>query len=181
VYWECKGPKNTDKTVEMAVKRAKELGISHIVVASHTGKTAEKFIGCGLHVVCVGHHVGFRSPGVNEFPEDMRKKLESAGIDVLITTHLMAGIDRCLRFKFQGIYPTEIIANTLRMFGQGVKVCIEVAGMALDAGLIPYGEDIVAVGGSESGADSALVLRPAHSNNFLDTKIREIICKPRDF
>jgi len=181
LYWESKGPKNTDQTVELAIKRAKELKINHIVVASHTGKTAEKFIGCGLHVVCVGHHVGFSEPGLNELPEKTRKKLEDNGIDVLVTTHLMAGLDRCLRFKFQGIYPSEIIANTLRMFGQGVKVCIEVAGMALDAGLIPYGEDIVAVGGSGTGADSALVLRPAHSNYFLDTKVKEIICKPRNF
>jgi hypothetical protein len=53
--------------------------------------------------------------------------------------------------------------------------------MALDAGLIPYGVDVAAAGGTAAGADTALVLRPAHYQNLLDTKIREIICKPRDF
>jgi len=93
----------------------------------------------------------------------------------------MAGLDRAVRNKFGGVYPSEIIAQTLRMLGQGVKVCVEVAGMALDAGLIPYGVDVVSVGGTGRGADSAIVIAPAHSNQFFDTKIREIICKPREF
>ena len=53
--------------------------------------------------------------------------------------------------------------------------------MALDAGLVPYGEEIIAVAGSGTGADTALVITPAHSNNFFDTKVKEIICKPREF
>lgn len=181
MYWDNNGPDNTEKTVELAVNRAKELNINHIVVASHTGSTAEKLIDSGLHIVCVGHHVGFKKPGFNEFPEKMKKSLEDNGVDVLITTHLLAGVDRSFRFKFEGIYPAEIMANTLRMFGQGVKVCIEVSGMALDSGLIPHGQDIVAIGGSGRGADSALVLQPGHSNYFLETQVREIICKPRQW
>jgi len=50
--------------------------------------------------------------------------------------------------------------------------------MALDGGMIPYGEDIIAIGGSGRGADSAVILSPAHSPNILETKIKEIICKP---
>lgn len=67
------------------------------------------------------------------------------------------------------------------MLGQGVKVCVEIAGMAADAGLVPYGEEIIAVAGSGTGADTALVITPAHSNNFFDTSVKEIICKPREF
>ncbi len=181
MHWDQKGSANTERTLELAVKRAKELNLNHIVVASHTGETAEKLIDCGLHVVCVGHHVGFKENGLNEFPDDVKKKLEENGIDVLITTHLMAGLDRSLRFQFQGVYPAEIIANALRMFSQGVKVCIEVSGMTLDAGLIPYGEEVVSIAGSGKGADSALVIEPAHSNYFLQTKIKEVICKPREW
>ena len=179
--WENKGPENTDRTIELAVQRSKELGIKHVVVASHTGATAEKLVDSGLHVVCVGHHVGFKEPGLNEFPADTRERLAAKGVDVLITTHLMAGLDRSLRFQFQGIYPAEIIANALRMFSQGIKVCVEVAGMALDAGLIPHGEEVVSIGGSGRGADSAIVIVPAHSNYFFDTKIKEVICKPRNW
>ncbi|MHB8917227.1 MAG: pyruvate kinase alpha/beta domain-containing protein, partial [Desulfocucumaceae bacterium] len=60
-------------------------------------------------------------------------------------------------------------------------VCVEISAMALDAGMIPHGKDIIAVGGSGMGVDTAAVILPAHSNNFFATKVREIICKPREF
>lgn len=181
MYWTGCGKTNTDETVSLALKKAKELNLKYIVVGSNTGETALKLAGSGLEVICVSHHVGFAGPGVDEMSNEMREKLASAGIKVLTTTHLMAGLDRAVRNKFGGVYPSEIIAQTLRMLGQGVKVCVEVAGMALDAGLIPYGEDIISIGGTGQGADSAVVIAPAHSNHFFDTKIREIICKPREF
>ncbi len=181
MYWPAKGSANTEATLEAAVRRAKELGIPRIVVASCSGKTALLAAGCGLEVVCVTHQAGFEKPGEDEMGEEMRRELASRGVKLLTTTHLMAGLDRALRFKFGGVYPAEIIAATLRMFGQGLKVCVEISGMACDAGLIPPGEDVVAVAGSGTGADTAVVLSPAHSQHFFDTKIREIICKPRDF
>ena len=74
----------------------------------------------------------------------------------------------------------EIIAHTLRLFGgEGIKVAVEVSVMAADAGLIPTNREIIAVGGSGAGADSAIVLKAAHMNNFFDLEIREIIAKPR--
>jgi len=181
MYWPVKGKENTAQTVALAVKRAKELQVDHVVVASCSGETAKLLIGQGLQVVCVTHHVGFAGPGTDEMPPEVRNSLSENGVKILTTTHLMAGLDRALRNKFGGVYPAEIMAQTLRMFGQGVKVCIEITGMALDAGLIPYGKDVIAVGGTGEGADTALVVAPAHSNHFFDTKIREIICKPREF
>ncbi|MEW6448485.1 MAG: pyruvate kinase alpha/beta domain-containing protein [Bacillota bacterium] len=181
MYWSNKGSINTAATVEAALSRARELALKHIVVASCSGATAAYFIGTGLHVVCVTHQIGFQSPGADEMPPDMRDKLERAGIKVLTATHLMAGLDRAFRFKFGGVYPAEMVAAAFRMFGQGAKVCVEISTMALDAGLIPFGVDVVAVAGTASGADTALVIRPAHSQHFFDGKIREIICKPRDF
>ncbi|MDD4360464.1 MAG: pyruvate kinase alpha/beta domain-containing protein [Syntrophaceticus sp.] len=181
MYWEQKGPANTEAVAKLAIQRAKELKIKHIVVASNSGATVEHFLNQGLEVVCVTHHVGFTAPGEDEMPAATRQKLSDNGVRVLTTTHLMAGLDRALRGKFGGVYPSEIIAQTLRMLGQGVKVCTEISGMALDAGMIPYGEEVVAVAGSGTGADTALVITPAHSKSFFDTKIKEIICKPREF
>lgn len=181
-YWPTAGKEHTEATVKLAVERARSLGLKHLVIASVTGYSAQLLLGHkDLEVVCVTHQAGFARPGEQEMPPDMRRKLEEGGIKVLTTTHLMAGLDRALRFKFQGLYPSEIIANALRLFGQGTKVAVEVAGMALDAGLIPYGVDIVALGGTNEGVDTALVLRPAHSQDFFATKIKEIICKPREF
>jgi hypothetical protein len=178
LYWEQKGPANTEAVAKLAIQRAKELKIKHIVIASNSGATVENFLNQGFEITCVTHHVGFAAPGEDEMPAATRQKLSDNGVQILTTTHLMAGLDRALRNKFGGVYPAEIIAQTLRMLGQGVKVCAEISGMALDAGMIPYGEEVVAVAGSGTGADTAIVITPAHSNNFFDTKIKEIICKP---
>jgi hypothetical protein len=51
--------------------------------------------------------------------------------------------------------------------------------MATDAGLIRAGEDVIAIGGTGGGADTAILARSANTHNFFDMKIREIICKPR--
>ncbi|HOB29645.1 MAG: pyruvate kinase alpha/beta domain-containing protein [Dethiobacteria bacterium] len=182
MYWNEKGPANTGATIEAALKRAGELNINRLVVASNSGATAEKLSerGKGLKISCVTHHVGFTEPGEDEMPTEMRAKLGKKGVQLLTTTHLLAGVDRALRFKFQGVYPSEIVASSLRMFGQGVKVCVEISVMALDAGLIPHGEEIIAIAGSGRGADTSCVIMPAHSNNFFDTIIKEIICMPRE-
>lgn len=180
-YFTQKGPANTDQTLALAVTRARELGIRHIVVASCSGSTAAKLADSGLQVVCVTHQVGFKKPGEDELEPAMRQQLSAQGVQILTTTHLLAGVDRALRFKFQGVYPAEIIAATLRIFGQGMKVCLEITGMAMDAGLIPSGQEVIAVGGSGSGADTAIVLTPAHGANFFDNNVREILCMPRGY
>lgn len=180
MYWDKKGRDNTEETVKLALQRGRELGIKYIVVASNKGDTVQLCLDQGFEVVCVTHHVGFRGPGIDEMPKELREELEAKGVKCLTTTHLMAGLDRAVRMKFGGLYPAEIIAATLRMLGQGVKVAVEVAGMALDAGLIPYGKEVIAIGGTGRGADAALVIEPAHSNKFFDTKVKEIICKPRE-
>jgi len=180
MYWEKAGPANSEATVELAINRAKELNIKHLVVASRTGKTIKLCLNREFELVCVTHHVGYLGPGIDEMEAGIRQKLTESGVKLLTTTHLMAGLDRGVRTKFKGIYPSEIIAESLRMLGQGVKVCVEISVMALDAGLIPYGEEVVAISGTNNGADTAAVILPAHSNDIFRTKVKEIICKPRN-
>jgi hypothetical protein len=180
--WQKSGPENTAATVVEALRAARGRASSHIVVASCTGRTVRELLAldtAGLAVVCVTHHVGFDGPGSDEMDAATRAELAAQGVKVLTTTHALAGVDRSLRLKFGGVSPPEILAGALRMFGQGVKVCAEVAIMALDAGLVPFGADVIAVGGTGQGADTACVVRPAHSNNVLDTRIVEILCRPR--
>ncbi len=178
--WEKRGRRNTDATVKAVLSKAEELNIEHIVVASNSGDTVEKFAGKGFKVVCVTHHVGFTGPGEDEMAAEKRAELQQNGVRILTTTHLLAGVDRALRLKFDGVYPAEIVASTLRMLGQGYKVCVEISVMALDAGLIPAGEEIIAVGGTGRGADTACVILPAHSSQFFDTTVKDIICFPRE-
>lgn len=179
VYFEKRGRENTPEVARLAVERAKELGIGYIVVASNTGFTARHFQDKGLKVVCVTHQHGFREPGMDEMGPAARAELKQAGMEVLTTTHLFGNVERAITQKQGGLYAGGIISDALRMFSQGTKVTVEIAVMALDAGLIPYGQPIVSVGGSGGGADTALVLVPSHSKTVFDTEVLEVVCKPR--
>jgi hypothetical protein len=181
-YWERPGPENTAETLASAVRRAEELGIGRLVVASNSGATAKALRESarpGVTVVCVTHSVGFRKAGEDELPAEARRALTEAGVQVLTTTHFLAGVDRALRFLQGGYHPAEIVAMSLRLLGQGLKVAVEIATMATDAGLIPPAEEVVAIGGTGRGADTAVVLRPAHGQSFFETRVVETICAPR--
>jgi len=65
------------------------------------------------------------------------------------------------------------------LFGEGTKVCVEISVMAADAGLIPVNRDVVAIAGTNSGADTAIVVKPATTSDFFSLEVREIIAKPR--
>lgn len=178
MIFQNKGRENTKTAIELAIKTAIDRGIEHIVISSNTGESAQYLVGTGIHTVCVTHVNGFVKKGENEMTQEMRQELIREGMSVLTTSHVLSGAERSLTRKFGGIQPVEIIAQTLRMFGQGTKVCVECSTMALDAGLIPYGEPIIALGGTGRGIDTAIILKPEHASSILDTQICEIICKP---
>ncbi|MGN0962431.1 MAG: pyruvate kinase alpha/beta domain-containing protein [Clostridia bacterium] len=179
IGFEHTGKENTEATVKAVLEYAEKHHIQKIVVASSKGETAKHFLNCGKEVMVVTHQTGYKDRGVQEFPEDLRRELTDSGMQVLTTTHFLAGADRALNHKFGGIYPAELIAHTLRILGQGFKVCVEVSVMAMDAGFIGADEDIIAVGGSARGADTAVLLRPGHSQSFFDTDVKDIICMPK--
>ena len=179
MYFTKPGPGNTRATIDLTLQTAGEKGIKHIVVASNSGKTALLLAGCpDLNIVCVTHVYGFSENGKNELEESDRLELQRQGVRVLSTTHVLSGVERGISAQSGGMYPAEIISNTLRMLGQGIKVCVEIAIMALDAGLIPHGDAVIAIGGTVAGADTAVIITPAHAQQVFKTKIHEILCKP---
>ena len=183
VYFEKKGKHNTEKTIKLAYDRAKTLGINQILIASHTGTTAIKAADVfkNQHLIVLTHSTGFREVGKQQIESDIRSKLESRpNVDVLTTTHAFGGVGRAVRIKLGTYQVDEIIAHTLRTFSQGVKVGCELTIMAADAGLIDMEQEVITIGGTGAGADTALVLKPAHAQNYLDLKVLEIICKPRE-
>jgi hypothetical protein len=91
---------------------------------------------------------------------------------------VFSGVDRAIQARFDTVYPVGIIAQTLRMFGQGMKVVAEIVAMAADAGAIPADKDVVAISGTGRGADTAVVISPANAHRFFDMVIKEIIVKP---
>ncbi len=184
MIFSTEGPENTQEAARAAVAAAAERKISHIVVASCTGRSARVLrqeadaAGYPGSLVCVTHAFGFAEKGRNEMSDAERSGLEGLGFRICTASHVLSGAERGMSRKFQGAYPVEIAAHTLRLFGQGVKVCVEASVMALDGGLIPYGTPVVALGGTMSGLDTAVVLSPAHAGALFDTRIHEILCKP---
>jgi len=181
-YFEEPGENNTELTLRLAKERADELNIKHIVIASTRGKTALKAIEIFdpqiYNLIIVTHAVGFREPGESEFSDSIREEIIKKGAKILTCTHALSSVERAIRRKFNSIGPMELIAMALRLFGEGAKVAVEITIMAADAGLIPMNRDIIAIAGTGKGADSAFVIKPAHSNNFFDLFVKEIICKP---
>ncbi|MBN1686641.1 MAG: hypothetical protein JW852_08300 [Spirochaetales bacterium] len=181
-YFDGKGKEYTQAAVKAAVARAKELGIDEFVIASGRGPSAWALIdalgGNGAGVTVVTHAAGFQEPFVVLMDAEERKKILDTGAMVVTATHALSGIERWFNSKYQGAYPALIIADTLRLFGQGMKVAVECAIMAADAGALSGGR-IVSLGGSSRGADTAIVMTPGHAATALEQiKIHEIICKP---
>ncbi len=183
MYFEKSGETNTDKTLLLAYERGKELGLNEVVISSSSGKTAFKALEIfkNFRLTVVTYHCGFREPFKKVMPDDVRRQIESMGALVVSATHALSGVERSISKKHHGLYPALIIADTLRLFGQGTKVAVEISIMAADAGALS-GRDIISIGGTAKGVDAALVIRPAsQSDIFADLCIREIICKPRTF
>ena len=180
LYYSERGEANTEQTLLEAKTRAEELGIRDIVVASTRGNTAIQAMKAfqGFNVVIVPHVTGLREAGVQEMSETMQQQIQAAGGTVVIATHAFSGVNRAIQAKFDTMFPTGIIAQTLRMFGQGMKVVVEIVAMAADAGVIPVDKDVIAIAGSGRGADTAVVIMPANAHRLFDIVIKEIIAKP---
>ena len=181
-YFAEPGPKNTAQLLDLAAGRFNELGLKKVVIASRTGRTAQealaRFDPQKCDFICVTYVTGFSEPNVQRLPEDARNRLQGRGVKMITAAHAFGGVGRGIRNKLGAHQVDEIMAYTLRIFGQGVKVGVEIALMAADAGLVRTDEDIMTIAGSGGGADTAMVLRPSNSHTCLDLKVREIVAKP---
>lgn len=175
IYFEGMGPENTEATFNLVLERLRALEIKKLVLASTTGATARKamefFKGSGVRLIVVPHQHDFHREK-NAFPEDLIKALRASGHEVHFGTML---------FHTDGLYESNVptvMANLLRCFCQGVKVCFEIVLMATDAGLVASGEKVIAIAGTGRGSDTALVMQAASSQHLRRLKVNEIICKP---
>ncbi|MDR0912419.1 MAG: hypothetical protein LBM96_07465 [Methanobrevibacter sp.] len=187
-YFENPGEENTDELIKLVIDRLNYSKIKYIAVASVTGKSILKLIKelensyegnlKDLKIINVSHHAGFKKDNELEIDDETRLKLEKKGIITYVGSHALSGVGRGISNKFGGVTPVEIIAATLRMFSQGIKVCGEISIMLADSGLIPVGENIIAIGGTGKGFDTATILTPANMTKVFDMKFHEIIAIP---
>ena len=180
-YFTSPGRGNTARTLELAKQRADELDIRTVLVATTRGETgvqaAQLFQ--GYDVVVVTHSTGFSKSNFQELTAENRSAIEAAGGKILTCQHAFGGVNRAVRRKLGTYELDEIIAYTLRIFGEGMKVCAEIALMAADAGLVQVDEPCLAIGGTGRGADTAVILIPANAQQFFDLRVMEVLAKPR--
>ena len=174
IYFEKPGLENTDQVLSLVKERAQARGIKKVVLASTRGGTAraaaEAFEGTGIELVVVPWSHGFGKG--NPFPPELKTELEAKGHRVHFGTML---------FHTDELYGTKtptLMANLLRIFGQGLKVVVEITMMACDGGCVAGKEKIIAVAGTGTGADFAVVMTAAPSLRLSKLRVHEIICKP---
>jgi uncharacterized protein len=174
------GKVNTAETVCLARQRAIELGVTHIVVASTSGFTAREAL-----TVFGEDDVMLTIVGISSdlFDAAVTQKLQSRGHCVLFSTEI------------DYTYP-EIVVNAYRKICEGMKVTVEIASIAVDAGCIATGEMAIAIAGTGTiafpaggGADTAIVITPGPSAEHGASyqvppkperrRVREIVCMPR--
>ena len=175
VYFDKPGKENTAEVIKLVLERAQARDIGRIVLASTKGSTARAFAeaveGKDISLVVVPWQFGFK---VDEhpFPKELVTELRKGKHWVHFGTMLFHTTD------FYGNDVPQAMANLLRVFGQGIKVCLEIIMMACDGGCVGVGEKIIAVAGTASGADTALVATAGPSTKLASLRVHEIICKP---
>ena len=181
-YFDAAGKENTERCLEIVegfVNSYKD-----VVVASTSGETGLRFaerLGKKTNLIVVTHASGHKQKNENELSLQTRERIEHLGAKVFTGTILTSSLEKSFASKFQGVYPTIIIAETLRRLGEGMKVCAEIVMEACDAGLIEEEKDVIAAAGTGSGSDTICLIQSTTSRRFLDLKIREILAKPREF
>jgi hypothetical protein len=180
--------KNSDKTDQVLrhiKKQAKISEIREIIIPTTSGETALKaikeFEGEDVKLIIVTHQTGFKETGKQEVPEDVLLRLNNSYAEVITCQHALAGVGRAVRLQLQTWEFSELTAMILRTLGQGTKVCAEITLMAADTGKISMKKDIIAAGGSGHGLDTAWIIKPVHSHQFFDLRLKAIIAKPLNF
>jgi len=181
-YFDGPGTQNTNACLDIVDQVVPPM--KTVVVASTwgaTGVSCARRFASRAKVVVVTHNVGFEEKNEDQMEPAARKQIEAAGGLIYTGTILTSSLEKSLMKQYQGIYPTALIAATFRRLGQGMKVCAEIVMEGCDAGMVTEGEDVVAVGGTGSGADTVCIINAACSHRFMELKIREILAKPRLF
>ena len=171
---------DTTDVLDRAVTVAEETSVDAVCVASTTGETgamaAERF---GDDLLVVGHAYGFEEPNEQELQDHHVQAIEDAGGEVFVGPMAFSNVGSAVEER-NGYSALSVIADTLRLFGQGTKVAVECPIMACDAGLLDSGDRVLSIGGTGEGADTVLLVRAANSREFYETRVLEVLAKPTD-
>jgi len=188
-YFAGPGPENLEDVIEAVENRVEQTGIRHVVVASHSGRTALAFaerLKGKAEVICVSGRPARRDRG-RDWPSitlENRRRLEELGVVVLdrIPYALESTVLQESRWNIASA--DKVVVETLYMFGQGMKVAVQVVLTATSSGYLEPYQDVIGVGGTRRGADTAIVMKASYTTRIFSEnpehrpEIREIITMP---
>ncbi|MFQ6076269.1 MAG: pyruvate kinase alpha/beta domain-containing protein [Candidatus Bathyarchaeia archaeon] len=188
-FFDEPGEQNTDDVVEAVAKRVEAGGIGHVIVASTSGETATRFAKAlegKAKIFCVSE-APYRREWNEEWPclkPRYREELEKLGVTIIDRVSYVFHSSVLENAKLEGVAPEQLVKETLYSLGQGLKVAVEVVLIAVSQGYVEPYQDVIGVGGSGEGADTAAVIHatyPAqifHKESGKRLEIREIIAMP---
>jgi hypothetical protein len=162
-YFEAPGERNTNTTLKTVRDWAQKCNIKGVFVPSKSGNTAQKaynlFKNTDIQLTIVG-------TDPNIFSSEILARLRDSGTRV------------CFYKDIPYTY-TQDMKTAYRRMGEGFKVAVELGIIAayLDEG---KNEDVICLGGTKKGVDTALIIKPSKSETFDQLEVREIIAKPRN-
>ncbi len=163
-YFAEYGSQNTEKVIETVKNRVDN--VKTVVVASTSGETGVAFLKQlkDADVIVVSH---------KEMQPIYKQQIIELGGKFVDKTHLP--------LHTEGM---DDVRETFRTFGQGFKVAVEVILIAADKGEITLYEDVIGVGGTARGSDTAIIARATTTeeifagNTSKKLEIREILAMP---
>jgi hypothetical protein len=188
-YFEEPGPENSDLVIEAVSQRLEAGGVKKVIVASTSGETALKLarnLKGKAEMICVSEAPYRRERGA-EWPclkPELKKKMEKLGVAVIDKAPEVFFNSVSESAPWRDAFPERLVRETLYCFGQGLKVAVEVALVAVSCGYVSPFEDVIGIGGMGSGADTAIILKATYPPCLFDKdptkrlEIKEIIAMP---
>ncbi|NPE10056.1 MAG: hypothetical protein GNW80_17380 [Asgard group archaeon] len=167
IYFEKYGTQNTDKIIEIVSERIKKGDLKTLVVASTSGETGVRF------ATAFQKKIDLLVVSDKEMKNEHKKKIKELGGKALDKTHLalhVEGMDK--------------VRESYRTLGQGFKVAVEIVLIAADKNEIELFTDVISVGGTGRGADTAIIAKTTTSKEIFSSdkdkklEIRAVLAMP---
>ncbi len=166
-YFDGPGSENTESVIQIVSEKIDETGIKTVVVASSSGKTALQF------ARALKGKAKLVAVSWKKIPPENISELKKFGVDI------------CNFENYLPLHEKEMARMAYYALGQGIKVCVEVVLIAVDKDIIASGQEVIAVGGTGSGSDSAGIIKATSTADLFGPdidkrlEIREILAMPK--
>jgi hypothetical protein len=195
-YFERTGKQNTKATIE-AVRSYLQKGnkATALIVASISGQTAlnaqKALKGISIPIVCVTGSPSWQNYPEYKFPlipKNTRTQLDKSG--VIIVDSAPSSLTDTVEFGFARYGSRSpawmFIETLLSVGGYGLKTAVECILMATDGGYVAPFKEVLSIGGTGKGADTAIVAHSSFSSTAFSSNpkkrfvINEILAMPRN-